>query len=82
MSTWEDLKQQGSEHYKTGTVEPIDLYRALEPHPNYNAFAIFALTNAIKYAARLLTRGYYSRDVDKIMHYIALYRADQEEKQC
>lgn len=26
--TWDDLKQQGSAHYKTGGVEPVDLFLA------------------------------------------------------
>lgn len=29
MKTWEDIKKGGSGHYKTGSVEPIDLYRSL-----------------------------------------------------
>jgi hypothetical protein len=28
IKSWETLKQEGSQHYKTGGVEPIDLYRA------------------------------------------------------
>ena len=27
-SLWEQAKQQGSDHYKTGDVEPMDLYKA------------------------------------------------------
>ncbi len=74
--TWEELKHQGSGHYKTGGVEPIDLYRSAKPHPSYNSFDIKALTDTIKYAFRLLTRGYLESDVKKIYHYLALYEAD------
>jgi len=74
--TWEELKHQGSSHYKTGDTEPIDLYRAAIPHPSYNAFDIKALTDTIKYAFRLLTRGYLQEDINKIKHYMALYEAD------
>lgn len=28
MKSWDELKQEGSGHYKSGQVEPIDLYRA------------------------------------------------------
>jgi hypothetical protein len=78
VSEWDELKSQGSAHYKTGGVEPIDLYRSATPHPSYNAFDIKALTDVIKYAFRLLTRGYLKADVDKIKHYISLYDADKE----
>lgn len=43
---WVELKKQGSAHYKTGGVEPIDLYRA------GNMFRHFALCSIIKYAFR------------------------------
>ena len=46
MKTWEELKQQGSEHYKTGGVEPVDLYRA------GGMFRDFAICSIIKYAFR------------------------------
>lgn len=77
-SRWEECKQKGSSHYKTGSCEPVDLYRSATPRPEYNAFDIKALTDVIKYAFRLLTRGYLAGDVDKIIHYMELYRADME----
>jgi hypothetical protein len=43
---WQKLKQQGSEHYKTGDVEPIDLYVA------GNMFHDKACSDIIKYAYR------------------------------
>lgn len=81
LETWDSLKHQGSNHYKTlGGIEPIDLYRSAIPHSTYNAFDIKALTDVIKYAFRLLTKGYNSSDVGKIIHYIKLYQADCEER--
>lgn len=77
MKTWEELKQRGSQHYKTGAVEPIDLYRSAKPHPEYNAFDIKALTDTIKYSYRLLVRGYSASDVEKIKHYIELFDCDK-----
>jgi len=50
-STWDALKSQGSQHYKTGGVEPVDLYLA------GGMFKPFALCSIIKYAFR-------SREVD------------------
>jgi hypothetical protein len=79
--TWNELKQFGSRHYKAeGSVEPIDLYRAAIPHSSYNAFDVKALTDAIKYAYRLLVRGYSESDADKIIHYISLLKADFKER--
>jgi len=79
LSAWDKLKLMGSAHYKTGKVEPIDLYRAARPHHVYNAFDVKALTDIIKYAFRLLTRGYLQADVDKIRHYLALFEADMQD---
>jgi hypothetical protein len=76
--TWDELKQEGSDHYKTGGVEPIDLYRAITPHPSHSAFAVKALADCIKYAARQLTRGYSPADTDKMIHYLRLLRAERE----
>ena len=46
IQNWEELKQQGSNHYKTGGVEPVDLYKAGGMFPD------FALCSIIKYAFR------------------------------
>ena len=81
MTEWEKLKSEGSSHYKTGGVEPIDLYRAAKPSPDYNAFDVKALTDIIKYAYRLLTRGYLKADAEKIIHYARLFVADMEGRE-
>ena len=64
---WDVLKKEGSAHYKTGLVEPIDLYRAggiLQP---------FAIGNIIKYAYR--QREVISlSDCDKIIHYAQMLK--------
>lgn len=79
IKTWDELKQAGSNHYKTGATEPIDLFRSARPCPQYNALDIKALTDIIKYAFRLLTRGYKKADTEKISHYLALYCVDKKE---
>lgn len=80
-SDWDKLKQNGSAHYRSGgNVQPIDLYRSITPHSSYNAFDVKALTDAIKYASRLLVRGYNESDADKILHYISLLKADFKER--
>ena len=45
-SEWQRLKEQGSQHYKTGDIEPIDLY------VSGGMFNDFALASIIKYAFR------------------------------
>lgn len=71
---WKELKSQGSEHYKTGGVEPVDLYRA------GGMFTHFALCSIIKYAFR--SRGLESEDIvlfnknmDKIIDYAQKLKA-------
>lgn len=76
--TWDELKERGSEHYKTGGggVEPIDLIRAGGMLPD------FCLGNIIKYA-------YRSRDTDvpatmknleKIRHYADMLEVELQER--
>ena len=59
---WDTLKQYGSEHYKTGGTEPVDLYRA------GGMFQHFALCSIIKYAFRQ-RNGLNRRDLEKIVDY-------------
>jgi len=72
---WEALKLQGSEHYRTRGVQPIDLYRDTVPHISLTALDVKALTDCIKYAHRQLTRGYSEKDTEKMQHYLALIKA-------
>jgi hypothetical protein len=69
--SWSELKSQGSEHYKTGGVEPVDLYLA------GGMFEDFALCSIIKYAFR--QRGNVNvRDLDKIIDYAQKLKATIE----
>lgn len=67
---WEELKKRGSQHYKTGDTEPIDLYKCIRPHSSLSALDIKALTDCIKYSYRMLNKGANKSDCDKIRHYI------------
>jgi hypothetical protein len=76
--TWEDLKKRGSEHYKTGRVEPIDLYRSA------GMLRHFALSNIIKYAYRNsdLSKPLSVKDLEKVKHYadMLIVIATEEKK--
>ncbi len=76
--TWEDLKKGGSEHYKTGSVEPIDLYRSAGILRN------FALANIIKYAYRNsdASKPLSVKDLEKVKHYadMLIVVAGEEKK--
>ena len=64
-----EVKQRGSDHYKTGGVEPIDLYEAGEMLQD------FCLSSIIKYAFRnrskLATTSTpkFRQNLEKIKHY-------------
>jgi len=71
MKTWDELKAQGSFHYRTGGVQPIDLYRDL------GIFQDFAIGSIIKYASRNIACGpdappVKTSDMRKIIHYAEL----------
>lgn len=74
--TWEELKKMGSQHYKTGAIEPIDLYKSM------GVIIPFALTSIIKYASRGLAFGaaINPEDMDKIIHYAEMMKTLAEEK--
>lgn len=76
---WAKLKQDGSEHYKSGGVEPIDLYKA------GNMFHDFACASIIKYAFRSrkeieLGKEALLNNMNKIIHYAKLLMAYKKEK--
>lgn len=65
---WQRLKQNGSEHYRTGGIEPLDLYVAGD------MFQDFALSSIIKYAFRsrkdqYLSAQQFNSNMDKIIDY-------------
>lgn len=70
---WEEVKQRGSEHYKNGTIEPIDLYRSL------GILKPFCLASIIKYASRNVTKTVSNRDMEKIEHYAEILKAAEGE---
>ncbi|OPY78273.1 MAG: hypothetical protein A4E65_02296 [Syntrophorhabdus sp. PtaU1.Bin153] len=82
MDTWDLIKQKGSEHYKTGGIEPIDLFRDIKPHPTHTALTVKALTDTIKYAYRMLSRGVNHQDCDKITHYVDMCRWAREHQEA
>lgn len=72
MKTWDELKAQGENHYKTdGGVEPIDLYKA------GFMFRHFALCSIIKYAFRNRDIGepLNIKDLNKIIDYAEKLKA-------
>ena len=71
---WDELKKKGSDHYKTGGVQPIDLYRAK------NVFQPFALASIIKYATRNFGKIISIKDMVKIKHYTELLVALAKEQ--
>ncbi len=69
---WESLKRDGADHYKTGLVEPIDLYHSggiLQP---------FAIGCIIKYAYRQ-RESLSVQDCDKIIHYTQMLKCLAQE---
>jgi hypothetical protein len=71
---WNELKKDGSQHYKNGGIEPIDLYRSS------GMLKIFVLCNIIKYAYRGAERDgeLLIKDLKKIIHYSQYLLADLE----
>lgn len=72
-SNWEIIKRSGSEHYKTGLTEPIDLLHS------GGILKHFAVGNIIKYAYRQREAISIS-DCNKIIHYAEMlkYLAQEE----
>jgi hypothetical protein len=71
VEKWNELKSQGSSHYKSFKVEPIDYYVSL------GIFEHFAIGNIIKYASRYAIL-HKAEDLDKATHYAALLKAYME----
>jgi len=79
VSPWEELKQQGSNHYKTGGVEPVDLYKA------GGMFHDFALCSIIKYAFRSrlnqdIDKATLDKNLDKIIDYAMKLKAAYQKE--
>jgi len=71
MNNWDDVKEKGSDHYKTGGgIEPIDLIKDL------GLLRQFALANIIKYASRnAKSANVKTRDMNKIIHYAEMLKS-------
>lgn len=74
--TWKELKNEGSEHYQCGNVQPIDLYR------EKGTFTPWALTEIAQHAIRNMgnVRQDFVRDMEKIIHYAELLIAEHLEQ--
>jgi hypothetical protein len=72
---WEEVKKRGSDHYKTGAIEPIDLYRSL------GILRSFCIASIIKYAARNVGNSpIKNKDMDKISHYAEILKVAYGEQ--
>lgn len=78
---WEDVKRVGSDHYKSGAVEPLDLMKA------GGILHDKAVGDIIKYAfrnrtqARTLGSDKMTQDLEKIKHYADILIAINKEYQ-
>jgi len=71
------LKEKGSEHYKTGGVEPLDLLES------GGMLRDFAIASIIKYAfrnRREVGKAVNSKDMDKIIHYAEILKGLNERR--
>lgn len=80
VTSWEDLKKEGSSHYRAGDIQPIDLLKNVKPHESLTVLQIKALTDGIKYSFRMLTKGANESDCDKIIHYIKMIKVILSER--
>lgn len=73
--TWNELKESGSQHYKTGGIEPVDLYK------DGGMFRHFALCSIIKYAFRNrnIEEPVSEKDMLKIVDYAQKLIASRNE---
>ena len=76
---WENIKQDGSGHYKNRNVEPIDLYK------EGDMLVSFALCSIIKYAFRSRPELHRAdkltlSDMDKTIHYANMVKCISEER--
>lgn len=70
VNTWKEIKDTGSEHYKTEGVEPIDLIKDL------GLLRQFAIANIIKYASRnAKSIVVKTKDMNKIIHYAQMLKS-------
>lgn len=80
--TWDDLKQSGSDHYKSNGAEQVDLYKSI----GLGTLAVWALTGAQRRASRNLQaieRGdeININDIKKIIHELMFLYVELREKE-
>lgn len=74
---WENLKNRGEDHYKTGDIEPIDLYLAGD------MLRDFAIASGIKYLyrnRRSVNNEINIKDINKVIHYCQMLLAVYKKK--
>ena len=75
--TWAEWKQKGSKHYIKDGVQPVDLYRELDPIALHH-WAIFEIT---QHAFRNLhATEKIVDDMNKIIHYAEMIIINLKEK--
>ena len=75
--TWDELKKEGSEHYQTGEIEPIDLYKSI------GIFRDWAIGEICQHALRNRSSEkeiLSANDMKKIIHYAELLAAESMEQ--
>lgn len=70
IDRWNEVKKKGSLHYRTGSIEPIDLLKS------QGMLRDFALGNVIKYASRNRHGNALKtlEDMDKAIHYCEIVK--------
>jgi len=71
---WKAIKMSGSDHYRAGDVQLIDLIRDIRPHPDLTVLDVFSLVCVMKYGFRQITRGKSASDTGKISHYAEMIK--------
>lgn len=76
FKTWDELKKEGSSHYKDGEAQLIDIYRQ---KGTFKPWAVNEVTQHVQRNSPV-TRDCYFQDLIKSKHYIELLMAEYIEK--
>lgn len=83
---WEEIKNKGSLHYKTGEVEPIDLFKAGDILWDWCIGEIIAKAYRIHHNRPVIhdLAPYIAKDLDKIIHYAEMLKVvvEEESRKC
>jgi len=76
---WEDIKKDGSGHYRLGETQPIDLYKTMAP----DAFRHWIMLEIVQHILRNITvpGNNYFNDLSKIRHYVEMLMVLWKEKE-